>query len=118
MAQKAGITIRFSDAILRRIDAFVEKGAYEDRSEYIRQAVYYQLNRDELRRDFKDEILLTAQETLRKVLHEPLFIHKIEIMMKTMIMMVFDEMDVRHGKPARDGKTEYPYKFEYETDEK
>jgi Arc/MetJ-type ribon-helix-helix transcriptional regulator len=97
MPQKTALNFRISEAILRRIDKFVESGEYSDRTEFVLQAVYYQLNKEELRRDFKDEIIKDAETMMRKVMYDTKMMENIQRMVKATVISIKEEME-KNGK--------------------
>jgi Arc/MetJ-type ribon-helix-helix transcriptional regulator len=66
MVPRPQLNIRTTDSIIKRIDAKIESGEYSDRSDFVNQAILYQLNRDELRAGLKSDIIRDIENYLER----------------------------------------------------
>ncbi len=68
MDTKTTFTLRLPNSICNKIGNLIEKGQYSDYNDFIIQAVYYELNKIELRYTFKQEVIEDVETLFRRIL--------------------------------------------------
>jgi Arc/MetJ-type ribon-helix-helix transcriptional regulator len=92
MSENNIISVRMPDSILRQIDEMIADGHFSDRGDFGRQAMYYFFYKNELRREFKGEVISEVKHLFEKIIYSPEIIQNMDRMMRASIEDVINQV--------------------------
>lgn len=86
------LNVRVAGSILRRIDALIESGEYSDRTDFVNQAIIYLLNRGDIRRELRTEIISEVSKDAERRLYSDEYVQFVgELIHSTMTRIIEDQ---------------------------
>ena len=91
------VTVRIPESILRKVDAEIESGKYSDRTDCIIQALLYQLNREEIRRELSNEVISQVAKDRERWIYSDETMQFIGELIHSTMTKIFEDRD-KHRK--------------------
>ena len=86
------LNVRVAGSILRRIDVLIESGEYSDRTDFVTQALLYLLNREDIRRELRTDIINEVSKDAERRLYSDEYVQFVgELIHSTMTKIMEDQ---------------------------